>query len=234
MMSEAEKTNSLWRKIFLCPATWLAFFWCPMAFVLISLLDHPERLYPLLPTSLFDLWEAFAVWHLERLIVFVGLFFFLFSLVLALITPFSRKMRGWKRVGMMLLYLLLAFLWMLFALPQSGRARERAKRISCTSNLKQIYMGLEQYAGDYEGFLPPELKTLQKLNYLSDDMIYHCPSRLRPNAEFSDYLYFGKDRKLKEPPFLLMRDRDKNHPGVYWNNLFSNGQIQREPKERKP
>ena len=231
-MSEAEKKSSLWRKILLCPATWLAFFWCLLAFVFVPLLEHPEMLYPLLPTSMYDAWEEFAVWHLERLIVIVGLFFLLLSLVLALVTPFSRKVRGWKKTGK--IYLLFVFLWLLFAIPLTGRAHERAKRISCTSNLKQIYMSLEQYAGDYEGFLSPDLKTLQESGYLTDLEVFRCPSRTRPNAEFSDYLYFGRDRKLKDPPFLLVRDRDKNHPGVYWNNLFSDGQILSGAKRGEP
>ncbi|OQA76639.1 MAG: hypothetical protein BWY31_04627 [Lentisphaerae bacterium ADurb.Bin242] len=233
-MSEAEKKKSLCRKILLSPATWLALFWCLLAFVFAPLLEHPEMLYSLLPTSVYDAWEEFAVLHLEGWIVIAGLFFLVFSLELTLVSLFSRKVRGWKKAGKTLLYFFFAFLWLLFAIPMTGRARERAKRISCTSNLKQIHMGLEQYAGDYEGFLPPDLKTLQESGYLTDFEVFRCPSRLRPNAEFSDYLYFGKGRKLKAPPFLLVRDRDKNHPGLYWNNLFSNGQIQHEPEERKP
>ncbi len=233
-MSETEKRNSWWRKLLRCPAVWLAFFWCLLAFVFLPLLEHPEMLYSRLPASIYDAWEEFAVLHLEGWILITGLFFLLFSMGLALVTPFSGEVRGWKKTGRTLLYFFFAFLWLLFAIPLTGRAHERAKRISCTSNLKQIYMGLEQYAGDYEGFLPPDLETLQKSGYLTDQEIYHCPSRLRPNAEFSDYLYFGKDRTLKGPSFLLVRDRDKNHPGVYWNNLFSDGQILSGAKRGEP
>lgn len=214
-MSEAEKTSFRWRKILLCPATLLAFFWCLLALF---------EFLPLLPTL------GEGALDREGFLVFAGFLFFLLSLGLALVSLLSRKVRGRKKVGKTLLYLFFVFLWLLFAIPLTGRAHERAKRISCTSNLKQIYMGLEQYAGDYEGFLPPELKTLQESGYLTDLEVFRCPSRLRPNAEFSDYLYFGKDRKLKAPSFLLVRDRDKNHPGLYWNNLFSNGQIQHEPE----
>lgn len=233
-MSETEKKKTQWRKILLFPATWLAFFWCLLAFVFIPLLEHPEALYLRLPTSVYDAWEEFAVLHLEGWIVIAGLFFLVFSLELTLVSLFSRKVCGWKKARRTLLYLFFVFLWLLFAISMTGRARERAKRISCTSNLKQIHIALEQYAGDYEGFLPPDLKTLQESGYLTDFEVFRCPSRLRPNAEFSDYLYFGKDRKLKAPPFLLVRDRDKNHPGVYWNNLFSDGQIQSGAKRGEP
>jgi hypothetical protein len=229
-MSETEKKNSWWRKLLRCPAVWLAFFWCLRVWVV----KHPETLCSLLPTSIYDALEEFAVMHLDGAISRVGFIFLLVSLGLALATPFLGRGHWWKKAGKTLLYLFLALLWLFASLPQLGRVRERAMRISCTSNLKQIYMSLEQYAADSEGFLPPELKTLQESDYLSDSAIYRCPSRTRPNAEFSDYLYFGRDRKLKDPPFLLVRDRDKNHPGVYWNNLLSNGEIRREPEERKP
>lgn len=233
-MSETEKKKPLWLNILLCPATWLALLWCLLAFVFAPLLEHPETLYPLLPTPIYDVLEEFAVMHLEGAGTRVGFFFLLVSLGLALATPFWGRGHWWGKTGKTLLYLFLALLWLFASLPPLGRARERAKRISCTSNLKQIYMALGQYEEDNEGFLPPELKTLQESGYLTDLEIYHCPSRLRPNAEFSDYLYFGKDRKLKAPPFLLVRDRDKNHPGVYWNNLFSDGQILSGAKREEP
>lgn len=233
-MSEAEKKKTQWRKILLFPVAWLAFFWCLLAFVFLPLREHPETLYPLLPIPMYDAWEEFAVLHLQKTISIVGFFFLLVSLGLALVTPFWGRGHWWKKAGKTLLYLFLALLWLFASLPPFGVARERAKRISCTSNLKQIHMALEQYAGDYEGFLPPDLKTLQESGYLTDFEVFRCPSRLRPNAEFSDYLYFGRDRKLKAPPFLLVRDRDKNHPGVYWNNLFSDGQIQSGAKRGEP
>ncbi len=40
-------------------------------------------------------------------------------------------------------------------LPALKNARESAKRINCTANLKQIGTGMAQYVNDYDGFLPP-------------------------------------------------------------------------------
>jgi len=218
-MSEAEKTNSLWRKILLCPATWLAFFWC-----LLALLEF----VPLLPTS------GEGALNREGFLVFASFIFLLLSLGLALVALFSRKVRGRKKAGKTLLYLFLAFLWLSLEIFLIRRADECVGRIACTSNLRSIYLSLEQYAEDSEGFFPPELKTLYESGYLTDGNVYRCLSRTSPNAEFSDYLYFGKDRKLKAPPFLLVRDRDKNHPGLYWNNLFSDGRVWPEPVKREP
>ncbi len=39
-------------------------------------------------------------------------------------------------------------------LPTLGKARDKAKLISCTSNLKQISTAIYSYAGDSNGFLP--------------------------------------------------------------------------------
>ncbi len=39
-------------------------------------------------------------------------------------------------------------------LPALREAREKAKRISCASNQRQIYIGLLAYADDYDGWLP--------------------------------------------------------------------------------
>lgn len=230
-MGSCEKWKLLLWKIFRCPASWLVFFWCLLAFVFLPLLDHPEKLYPLLPVPLYDAWEEFAVLRLEEFITATGVFFFLFALAWGLVTPLSRKARGWRKAGITLLYLLLAFFWLTFALPMQGRARDRARRISCNSNLRQIYIELEVYAGDNAGFLPPELAALNTQGYLTDREVFRCPSRRRPNPEFSDYLYFGKGRTLKEPFYLLLCDRDGNHPGGRWNNLFSDGRIRWETED---
>jgi prepilin-type N-terminal cleavage/methylation domain-containing protein len=39
-------------------------------------------------------------------------------------------------------------------LPALGKARDRAKNIACTSNLKQMALGVTVYAGDYDGYAP--------------------------------------------------------------------------------
>ena len=68
-------------------------------------------------------------------------------------------------------------------LPALNSAREKARRISCTSNLKQIGTSLKQYAMDYADRFPIGktdgtygLELLRKNAYLQDYSVYCCPS----------------------------------------------------------
>nr|WP_294503403.1 DUF1559 domain-containing protein [uncultured Victivallis sp.] len=66
-------------------------------------------------------------------------------------------------------------------LPALNQARERARRISCVSNLRQIGQSLAQYAIDFESRLPPGeynegLEVLRSSGVLTDYAVYLCPS----------------------------------------------------------
>ncbi len=71
--------------------------------------------------------------------------------------------------------------------PVFGRARENARRSSCTSNLKQIGIGFLQYAQDYDevtapayfgtpGAVKPYMYAQTLQPYLKSVQIFQCPS----------------------------------------------------------
>src|SRR6476620_9125827 len=75
--------------------------------------------------------------------------------------------------------------------PVFARAREQARRTSCQSNMKQVGMGLLQYAGDNDETLPSGTKGVgyvgngsqrgvgwagQIFTYVKSAQVYVCPN----------------------------------------------------------
>ncbi len=68
-------------------------------------------------------------------------------------------------------------------LPALNKARDRAKSISCTNNQKQLGLSLMQYAGDFDGYLPPSMYSYENIwakiifSYAGNNYkIFACPS----------------------------------------------------------
>lgn len=58
-----------------------------------------------------------------------------------------------------------------------GRARENTRRSSCQSNLKQIGLGIVQYAQDYDELMPPAREWIDRLQpYVKSEAVFNCPS----------------------------------------------------------
>jgi prepilin-type N-terminal cleavage/methylation domain-containing protein/prepilin-type processing-associated H-X9-DG protein len=65
--------------------------------------------------------------------------------------------------------------------PVFGRARENARRASCQSNLKQIGLGLMQYAQDFDGWTPGSIVANRAwpsviYPYVKSGQLFACPS----------------------------------------------------------
>ncbi|NLG13210.1 MAG: DUF1559 domain-containing protein [Lentisphaerae bacterium] len=66
-------------------------------------------------------------------------------------------------------------------LPALSKAREKARAISCTSNMKQINLGLAMYADSNEGYLPKSRENPGTWHQMIRDMvgdkkIFRCPA----------------------------------------------------------
>ena len=80
-------------------------------------------------------------------------------------------------------------------LPALNQAREKARRISCTSNLKQIGLSMKQYCMDYADNFPDGVgggtsgfDKLRSCDYLTDYGVYNCPSTVTTKGSGDDEL----------------------------------------------
>jgi prepilin-type processing-associated H-X9-DG protein len=125
-------------------------------------------------------------------------------------------------------------------LPALNSAREKARRISCSANLKQIGAAMMQYAGDNDDWYPPYdgakgLETLRKAGYLTDSVIFICPSTKAEPAKEGEpltednvsYVYKGGYKNTSGSDIPIVWDKPENHIN-YKNTLFSDGHVQGE------
>ena len=113
-------------------------------------------------------------------------------------------------------------------LPALNAARESARKASCMSNLKQIGLGIKQYANmmAWEGWYPnTKLAQLVSTKKLTDTKMYKCPSSTRSADEFSDYLYNAGLAESSEADEPVASDMENNHTDA-GNVLFVDGHVQ--------
>ena len=105
-----------------------------------------------------------------------------------------------KRNGFTLIELLvvIAIIAILAAIlfPVFAKAREKARQSSCLSNIKQVTLGIMQYAQDYDerypigqaNATPPYFWPMGVAPYLKNTQILVCPSRSSSTATTATYL----------------------------------------------
>jgi prepilin-type N-terminal cleavage/methylation domain-containing protein/prepilin-type processing-associated H-X9-DG protein len=94
-------------------------------------------------------------------------------------TPY-RKPSGFTLIELLVVIAIIAILASIL-FPVFARARENARRSSCSSNMKQIMLGVLQYVQDYDEKYPlrdtsTRSWTIFVQPYLKSEQIFHCPS----------------------------------------------------------
>ena len=123
-------------------------------------------------------------------------------------------------------------------LPALNTAREKARRVNCASNLKQIGLALKQYSMDNGDNFPKAdgaagLEEFRKGDYLTDYKVYTCPSsktlpaaNRQPLSEANvSYVYFGGFAEKDNLDMPIAFDKPANHKN-FVNVLFLDGHVQ--------
>jgi prepilin-type N-terminal cleavage/methylation domain-containing protein/prepilin-type processing-associated H-X9-DG protein len=122
----------------------------------------------------------------------------------------ARRNTGFTLIELLVVIAIIALLAAIL-FPVFARARENARKSACMSNMKQIGLGMMQYAQDYDERMPPYTANDQADRnipaqlaiagwallldpYLKSAQIFQCPSnRMRAGdattPRYSDYIY---------------------------------------------
>ena len=156
----------------------------------------------------------------------------------------QNRKKGFTLIELLVVVAIIAILAGML-LPVLSKAREKARRVNCAGNLKQIGLAMLMYSGDYAGFFmnvnawnltgagtrTGNWQPLGTIQYVADtdSKVWACPSVTndRSDCDSSNYQYIGSGRKDDNDQATASTtgyDASGNHPDNQWMNaLFIDG-----------
>ena len=112
--------------------------------------------------------------------------------------------RGFTLIELLVVIAIIAILAAIL-FPVFARAREKARQITCASNLKQMGIALFMYNADHDQTYVTNPMWKTKLQpYINNTQINHCPSRMMMPCDPSQEMpwYYGHGFNIGVPPGL--------------------------------
>ncbi|OGV56880.1 MAG: hypothetical protein A2017_05075 [Lentisphaerae bacterium GWF2_44_16] len=220
-------------------------FFFSIAFLVIFSFRHSKVVQLLNMPVLRFLSNYLSYYAINILLLYILTFIYWFFVGIVIEMIFIKK----RHKIIFTIVLLLILLNTIINLPL-GKPTERARILSCKSNLRQISLVLQQYACDYHGYFPDKngaegLELLRKNGYLADYKVYTCPSSSfipgQGNEQLKEenisYCYKGGTKYSENNITPILWDKFENHKNVmedydivsliecYGNVVLANGKI---------
>ena len=126
-------------------------------------------------------------------------------------------------IGFFLFPIIMCFIIDLLPHRPNKFRREFNSRVGCTANMEELGYVLAMYAHDNNDFYPDNLEMISSY-FGGDRESFYCPEAKQKEGS-SDYIYFGKGKKVTDPPFVLLEDKTENHRGNFKNRLMSDNVV---------